>query len=368
MSNFLNDYINHRGADTVLRTIYGILDKKTGEQLVSVQHANLYFSQMEITEIFNKPNQGFVDDGGNTNPDTPNPPVIVISAVNGQPVNGTMNVDGTKQFFITGEFNPVPSNVSFSSFDILADTNVIAPKETVQFFDNVFGAVIPAETLPIGTYKITAKGKLINETTSLESTESTSNEVNINVTYEFKFSVDLPETMNVVSNQDLVLNVDVSWANSQSTYAWYKDDVLQPSYTTKSITIANPLVVANNVWHCVATDKLGRNITSKHCSVTVHEYPSWQTNLTPATMDLTAGDTLSLNVLARGGDSSSYHYYWWFQKASQGYLVTVGTNPSLTIENVNSEDHAGTYHCTCDITVNGETVTLTSDNTVVTVN
>lgn len=59
MSNFLEDYIRHRGEDTVVRTIYGILDRTTGEHLVPVRHADQYFD--DSIEIGSKPNQGYVD-------------------------------------------------------------------------------------------------------------------------------------------------------------------------------------------------------------------------------------------------------------------------------------------------------------------
>lgn len=57
MSNFLNDYINHRGESTIIRTQYGILDNETGEHLVPIQNPEEYFENF-VVEIDNKPNQG----------------------------------------------------------------------------------------------------------------------------------------------------------------------------------------------------------------------------------------------------------------------------------------------------------------------
>ena len=57
MSNFLNDYIRFRGANTVLKSQYGIVDVDTGEHLVPVQHANEYFGS-DIINIITKPNAG----------------------------------------------------------------------------------------------------------------------------------------------------------------------------------------------------------------------------------------------------------------------------------------------------------------------
>lgn len=59
MSNFLEDFIKFKKEENVVRSQYGILDKKTGEHLVPVKNAKDYFGD-KLVEITSKPNAGSV--------------------------------------------------------------------------------------------------------------------------------------------------------------------------------------------------------------------------------------------------------------------------------------------------------------------
>ena len=343
MANFLRDYIEHRGMDTIIRTIYGILDKDTGEHLVPVQHANRYFSELEIITIYNLPNQGFVDYDGSGIPGgdkKPKAPFWKFLTVNGNPITAgsTLAIDGTIPTVITGSCEV--ENAS-------DDTTVAVSEYEIN--------MTPAGTNPTvnsdGTWSWTGDLVTLNAEVTVHIEGDATNEHGKSPTSaaEQKFipydALQITRDLTGITiykdeGQSETISIDIfanSAPNPRVCDLLFNGSVKMtsntPSFTLPSMTSAD-----SGAYQIRVKDALNRTILSNIDAYSVNALMAFTTDLTIDPVSMQAGQTLSLEVVVSGGAAPLT--YQWYNGA-----LEVGTNSNkYTKANAQAADN-GTYKC-----------------------
>ncbi len=146
---------------------------------------------------------------------------------------------------------------------------------------------------------------------------------------------DQPASSDVCAGESITLSVNVNAAGSVS-YQWFQDGTEVPGATDASYEIANATDVRAGEYTVEITTACG-TITSDAATVTVK--PATEITTQPeATIDIAAGETLTLTVAATGSGTVQYQ---WFKDGTE---LTGEVAATYTKMNTTADD-AGQYWC-----------------------
>lgn len=338
MANFLRDYINHRGEDTVIRTQFGILDKDTGEHLVPVQHANLYFSDMELIRIKNSPNMGYVSEEEKIQLPAPIWNLIQINGAN--PI-------GTEIYDADG----IPGNISFTGEISWSDGSTYGVTEVEFFKDGVKtkdaetedGGWTWTDAVTPGTYEFKISGK--TEQGGNVSEDAGDLVFKVKIWRAPEWSTNLPAAPSEYAyGSQVELKVKVNSASAPTPYAFdWKKGNTSVGYANTDTMIFNS-VSSNDtgVYSCTVTDAIGRTLDSRNHTMTVYSEMKFDTDL-PQTGTVSEGSPQTYTVAVSGG-KAPYTYQWKHVDAQQT-VNDIGTNsPTYEIVSAGAGD-VGVYYC-----------------------
>ncbi|MGQ9819711.1 MAG: immunoglobulin domain-containing protein [Candidatus Kapaibacteriales bacterium] len=172
-----------------------------------------------------------------------------------------------------------------------------------------------------------------------------------------------PQNIEACEGTNVTFSVTATPVGGTSlSYQWRKngqpleDNSRISGSTTNTLTITNVNQTDNAVYDVQITNHpTGFTKNSAPANLIVKTKPTI-TQEPPVTLNLNAGDTLTLSVEAEGTEPLSYQ---WFKDNES---IPEATNPTFQKENVTSDD-AGTYHCV----ISNECGSVVTQTTTVTV-
>ena len=141
-----------------------------------------------------------------------------------------------------------------------------------------------------------------------------------------RITADLPGTLGVPTGGTITLTVRAS--GEGLAYQWFKDGQILPEYTGDTVQVSNAQPANAGLYYCFVHNAAG-GAESTGCTVMIVTPPQLTRDISPTSLTLNEGDTISLTAAA---DGENMAVHWFYKKGDAEIHEFPGQNgAALTV-------------------------------------